>query len=135
MLTLLLPTLLPTHAPPFTHHTQQGPSWVPVTDNQPVRCQSIASLDIAAYDSDTVFAGCGGSTSSEMGGDWNVLNDGPWGGVLLSVDGGVTWAQTGFPPNWYVGDSAIVVAGVCVCVCKNVCVFFLTKGCPIPYPY
>ena len=48
------------------------------------------------------MAGCGGATSSEMGYDWMVMNSGDWGGVMISRDGGETWAMTHFPPNYFV---------------------------------
>lgn len=76
------------------------PAWKNVLDGQPVRCSSISA--VAAYDEDTVVAGCGGPTSSEMGADWNVVNSGDWGGIMKSSDGGDTWEMTGFPVNYYV---------------------------------
>jgi len=79
-----------------------APSWEPVTDGQPVRCSSISALSAARSDASLVFAGCGGSTSSEQGTDWNVLNDGDWGGVMFSRDGGSSWAMTSFPVGYYV---------------------------------
>eukprot|EP00937_MAST-01D_sp_MAST-1D-sp2_P003279 g3279.t1 len=80
------------------------PHWDPVTDGQPVRCSSISALRAASFDVSLVFAGCGGSTSSEQGSDWNMLNDGDWGGVMYSRDGGISWAMTSFPPGYYVTD-------------------------------
>jgi hypothetical protein len=79
-----------------------APSWDPVTDGQPVRCSSISALSAATFDPALVFAGCGGSTSSEQGLDWNVLNNGDWGGVMYSRDGGTSWAMTSFPVGYYV---------------------------------
>ena len=40
-----------------------------------------------------VLAGCGAATSSEMGYDWTVANAGDWGGLMISRDGGLTWAM------------------------------------------
>lgn len=37
-----------------------------------------------------------------MAGDWNTLNTGDWGGVMISYDSGDTWKMTNFPPNYYV---------------------------------
>jgi hypothetical protein len=50
-----------------------------------------------------VLAGCGASTSSEQGGDWNVANNGQWGGVLVSMDNGASWSMhEGLPVNYFV---------------------------------
>jgi len=57
-----------------TNLGDEVPSWRPVLDGQPVRCSSISS--IAVFGEGMVLAGCGGSTSSEMGLDWNVVNSG-----------------------------------------------------------
>jgi hypothetical protein len=74
--------------------------WKQVLDQQPVACTSISAME--AFGS-TVLAGCGGATSSEMGYDWNVVNSGDWAGVLISRDGGDTWAtMSSFPPNYFV---------------------------------
>ena len=35
-------------------------------------------------------------------GDWNVVNSGDWGGVMVSADGGANWRMTTFPANFYV---------------------------------
>jgi hypothetical protein len=70
------------------------PHWDCVTDNQPVTCSAIASLKVSTADANLVVAGCGGSTSSEMGGDWNIENTGDYGGVMLSRDGGDSWTMT-----------------------------------------
>ena len=75
------------------------PVWLSATDHQPVRCSSISALAVLG---DTVLAGCGGSTSSEMGTGVIILNDGDWGGVMLSKDAGLTWAMTSFPVGFYV---------------------------------
>eukprot|EP00966_Prymnesium_polylepis_P273553 6319176-Prymnesium_polylepis.1 len=42
-----------------------------------------------------------------MGSTWDVANSGDWAGVMMSRDGGDTWAMTAFPANYYV--SALVV--------------------------
>ena len=80
------------------------PTWKSVTDGQPVTCTSISAM---GSQDDTVVAGCGAATSSEMGNTWDVANSGDWAGVMLSTDGGEKWAMTSFPANWYV--SGIVV--------------------------
>jgi len=77
------------------------PSWENVLDGQPVTCSAIGALHVGS--SGQVYAGCGGSTSSEQGVDWNVLNSGDWAGLMASRDDGKTWAMLpGFPPNYYV---------------------------------
>lgn len=78
--------------------------WEPVTDNQPVRCSSMASVHVASFSPQVVLAGCGGATSSEQGDDFNqrVLNDGDWGGIMTSTDRGDTWSMTTFPAGYYV---------------------------------
>ena len=79
----------------------QSPHWLPVTDVPTVPCSSISALTTGP--NGLVLAGCGGSTSSEMGQSWNVLNDGDWGGVMRSSDNGKTWDRLpGFPVNYYV---------------------------------
>lgn len=89
-----------------------GPHWTNVLDGQPVACSSISAL---AAHGPLVVAGCGPSTSSENGDDWNVANTGAWAGVMLSADGGGTWRMTKFPPNYHVssvlnGPGGITVA-------------------------
>ena len=97
--------------------------WEPVLDGQPVRCSSISALTtgLSAGRPEVIMAGCGPSTSSEQGSDWNVANSGPWGGVMYSLDNGVTWAMhEGMPVNHYVtalellasdaGDLTVVAA-------------------------
>ena len=82
------------------------PHWEPVTDEPTVPCSSISALATAPG---RVFAGCGGSTSSEMGADWNSHNTGDWGGVMMSADGGTTWSHlSGFPPNYYVAAVTVL---------------------------
>lgn len=71
-------------------------------DGQPVTCSSIAALHVSATNPSTIYAGCGGSTSSEEGHDWNVMNSGDWAGLMVSTDRGETWKMTGFPPNRYI---------------------------------
>jgi len=77
------------------------PHWVNVLDGQNITCTSIVTIHVSKF-SQTVYAGCGGSTSSEQGYDWNVLNNGDWGGVMMSTDGGDTWKMTNFPENYFV---------------------------------
>ena len=87
-----------------------SPHWVPVTDAPSVACSSISAL--VAAPGGLVLAGCGGSTSSEMGADWNSLNDGDWAGVMKSTDGGETWQMlSSFPPNYYVSSIALLRGG------------------------
>ena len=87
----------------------ESPHWIPTTDVPTVPCSSISAL--ATGPDRLVLAGCGGSTSSEMGSDWNVLNNGDWGGVMRSLDNGKTWSRLpGFPVNYYV-SSIVVLAG------------------------
>ena len=84
------------------------PHWVPVTDVKTVPCASISAL---AASPTLVIAGCGGSTSSEMGNDWNSLNVGDWGGIMQTTDGGATWLRMdAFPTNYYVSAIAIDLA-------------------------
>ena len=81
------------------------PGWTNVLDGQPVTCSSISALHVSATDARRVYAGCGGSTSSEQGSDWNVLNSGDWAGIMASADGGDTWRMLpAFPDNYYVTD-------------------------------
>lgn len=79
--------------------------WENVLDGQPVTCSSISTLHVSAANPTTIYAGCGGSTSSEQGSDWNVVNSGDWGGIMASTDLGSTWKMLeGFPENYYVTD-------------------------------
>ena len=71
----------------------------------PHRCTSISAMESKG---NTVLAGCGGSTSSEMGYDWMVFNGGDWAGVMLSKDGGETWAMTNFPKGYFVTAFVLV---------------------------
>ena len=75
-----------------------GPHWQQVLDGQPVACSSISTMEASGA---TILAGCGASTSSEMGWDWDVANSGDWGGVMVSHDSGATWVMTSFPANYY----------------------------------
>ena len=90
--------------------------WEQVLDNQPVNCYSMSALSVSQYNKDIILAGCGGSTSSEQGSDWTVMNDGEWGGVMMSTDGGQNWAMTSFPQNYYItgiialDDNTLVVS-------------------------
>ena len=80
-----------------------GPAWEPVTDGQPVTCASISALHASPVTPGLALAGCGPSTSSEMGPGVSVLNSGHWGGVMYTTDGGSTWAMFDyFPANYYV---------------------------------
>jgi len=81
------------------------PSWTVVTDNQPVRCAAISA--ITSWDG-TIIAGCGASTSSEMGIDWNEVNAGDWGGLMYSMDNGDTWATLEGFENSFVSDVVII---------------------------
>ena len=54
---------------------EKVPHWENVLDKQPgITCSSIAALHVSTIDAKRIYAGCGGSTSSEQGSDWNVLN-------------------------------------------------------------
>ena len=80
--------------------------WEPVTDSPKVRCQSIGALTTGSAVGlpDLVVAGCGASTSSMMGVDWNMADTGDFGGVMLSADAGDTWnMMEGFAANANVG--------------------------------
>ena len=79
--------------------------WENVLDTQPVTCSSMSALHVSSSTPTTVYAGCGGSTSSEQGSDWNVVNSGDWGGIMVSKDLGSTWKMMeSFPENYYVTD-------------------------------
>ena len=88
------------------------PHWTPVTDYpQPVRCQSIGALTTGAEAGipHLVVAGCGSSTSSMMGVDWNMADTGDYGGVIISTDYGETWAMAAnFPMNANVGALSVL---------------------------
>lgn len=89
--------------------TAPTPHWQPVTDSSNVACTSISAI---AAGSNLVVAGCGGATSSEMGHDWNVLNDGDWGGLMSSTDGGDSWTMiNSFPANYYITGILILETG------------------------
>ena len=84
---------------------EESPRWENVLDGQPVTCSSISAMHVSASNPNVVYAGCGGSTSSEQGADWNVVNSGSWAGVMMSTDSGDTWAMMdNFPVNFYVTD-------------------------------
>lgn len=83
----------------LTKTANGGPQWSQVLDGQPVSCTSISAMESMGS---TVLAGCGGATSAELGQDWNVVNTGDWGGVMVSQDAGTTWAMTLFPVNYFV---------------------------------
>ena len=80
------------------------PHWENVLDSQTnISCHSIAALHVSRFDPTRIYAGCGGSTSSEQGYDWNVVNSGEWSGIMRSKDGGETWKMIDdFPINYYV---------------------------------
>ncbi|KAL3915133.1 MAG: hypothetical protein SGILL_005791, partial [Bacillariaceae sp.] len=80
--------------------------WENVLDHQPdVGCTSISAMHVSQSYPNTVYAGCGGSTSGEQGSDWNVVNSGDWGGIMVSRDLGDTWTMMdAFPVNYYVTD-------------------------------
>ena len=50
-----------------TSLSDKVPHWENVLDGQPVTCSSISALYVSNFDASTVYAGCGGSTSSEQG--------------------------------------------------------------------
>eukprot|EP01006_Ploeotia_vitrea_P047315 TRINITY_DN67112_c5_g9_i1.p1 TRINITY_DN67112_c5_g9~~TRINITY_DN67112_c5_g9_i1.p1 ORF type:complete len:927 (-),score=65.83 TRINITY_DN67112_c5_g9_i1:1535-4057(-) len=89
--------------------------WEPVTDGQPVNCVSISAM-ASADNGKMVYAGCGASTSGEWGTYGNVVLGGDWGGLMMSADGGTSWAMTTFPANYFVtgiipvDDSTLVVS-------------------------
>eukprot|EP00211_Chloroparvula_japonica_P004929 CAMPEP_0119131648 /NCGR_PEP_ID=MMETSP1310-20130426/10499_1 /TAXON_ID=464262 /ORGANISM="Genus nov. species nov., Strain RCC2339" /LENGTH=845 /DNA_ID=CAMNT_0007122235 /DNA_START=165 /DNA_END=2702 /DNA_ORIENTATION=- len=85
------------------------PHWEPISDDPALRCSSISALTV---EDDLVIAGCGGSTSSEMGKDWNSLNNEDWGGIFYSRDGGATWVQTDMAQNEFVTGIVVVPASV-----------------------
>lgn len=79
--------------------------WENVLDGQPVTCSSMSTLHVSSSNPNTIYAGCGGSTSGEQGYDWNVVNSGDWGGIMVSYDLGQSWRMIeGFPENYYVTD-------------------------------
>ena len=88
--------------------TAARPAWKNVFDGQPVSCYSISA--VAMDTAGLAFAGCGGSTSSEMGNSVVLVNTGPWAGVAMSEDAGETWAMTSFPSGYYVSQVVIVNA-------------------------
>lgn len=84
--------------------TAEEPTWESVTDGQPVTCAAMAALDVASFDTNLVAAGCGGSTSGEMGDNWNELINGDWRGVMFSTDGGDSFRMTDFPEHYNVAS-------------------------------
>lgn len=85
-----------------------NPTWTPVTDGQPgVKCSTIAAL---AAGEGVIAAGCGGASSGMMQNDWNVINSGDWGGLMISTDNGDTWRMTAFPPNRYISSILLLRA-------------------------
>jgi hypothetical protein len=92
------------------------PHWENVLDGQNVSCTSISALTGPTASSPVMYAGCGGSTSSEMGKDWNVLNSGSWKGLMSSADGGKTWGMTNFPPDYYITAIEALTVGTTIAV-------------------
>jgi hypothetical protein len=95
------------------------PTWDNVLDNQPVTCSSIAALHVSLDNPSRMYAGCGGSTSSMNGRDYNVMNSGDWSGVMSSQDGGTSWTMTSFPINYYVTDIIETDGGLLVSAQSN----------------
>ena len=87
------------------------PDWTSVFDNSPVTCTSMTTLYVSPTNPNVVYAGCGGSTSSQQGYSWNVLNNGDWTGFAKSLDGGLTWKMAAFPPNYSVQSIAELATG------------------------
>ena len=86
-----------------------GPLWVPMTDT--MDCGSITA--ISGYDNSgtlVVAAACGLASSSRSG----SVRAGEMSGVMLTTDGGSTWAMTSFPKGYDV--SAIVFSGTTLVV-------------------
>ena len=82
---------------------EKVPRWENVLDGSRATCSSIAALHVSGNRSNRIYGGCGGSTSSEQGSDWNVVNSGEWGGLMRSLDGGNTWDMLpGFPRDFYI---------------------------------
>eukprot|EP00940_MAST-03C_sp_MAST-3C-sp2_P001272 g1272.t1 len=84
-----------------------NPQWTNVLDGQEdVPCTSISAMHGKGQ---IVVAGCGASTSSEMGTTWDVANSGDWAGAILSTNGGLSWTHvSGFPMNYYVSAVSVV---------------------------
>ena len=94
-----------------TSLNQEIPHWENVLDGQPVTCSSMSALHVSKSNPNRIYAGCGGSTSSEQGSDWNVVNSGDWGGIMTSFDGGDTWQMIdSFPSNYYITDILEIVS-------------------------
>ena len=90
----------------------EGAKWANALDGQPVSCASMSALATDPGAPSMVWAGCGPSSSSEMGDGVAVVNSGHWGGLMTSVDGGDTWRMaSGFPENYYVSDLVVDPAG------------------------
>ncbi len=83
-----------------TYDAFEGPHWEPTTDQSP--CNSITALSASNDDSLTVIAGCGhpsngGSVSGEAR------------GVIVTHDGGDTWASMNALQGYYIGG--VLVSG------------------------
>ena len=90
----------------------EGAKWANALDGQPVNCASMSALATDPGAPFMVWAGCGPSSSSEMGDGVAVVNSGHWGGLMTSADGGDTWSMgAGFPENYYVSDLLVDPAG------------------------
>jgi hypothetical protein len=86
------------------------PDWEPVTDGQPVTCSTISALAVGDYGKGVIAAGCGGASSGMMQYDWNVINSGDWGGLMVSADNGDSWKMIFFPPNHYISSILLLNA-------------------------
>ena len=109
------------------------PHWANVLDGQPVSCASISALTVSELDPEVAFAGCGPSSSSEMGGvdGWDIVNSGHWGGVMVTIDGGDSWSMLTFDTSGaslegryvsaleHVGSSTLLVGTRSTLVDKN----------------
>jgi len=78
--------------------TNERARWVNVFDTSNIPCSSITVLSLAPGNASRVYAGCGSSTSGQMGYSWRIRSEGPWLGFAVSHDGGLTWTLCrGFP--------------------------------------
>ena len=63
--------------------TNEGESWIPLTDNQPVL--GVSAIVIDPTDTDVIYIGTGDKDASD---NYSI-------GILKSIDGGITWNTTG----------------------------------------
>mmetsp|Transcript_10726 Transcript_10726/g.20357 ORF Transcript_10726/g.20357 Transcript_10726/m.20357 type:complete len:839 (+) Transcript_10726:24-2540(+) len=112
----------------LTRSTSENIHWENVLDKSHVTCASISTLAQSPTNSDEIFAGCGGVTSSEQGNDWSVLNDGDWAGVMKSQDGGDTWSMLKTPLVNYHVTSILPLAGGRLVVSARSSKFDQNKG-------